>query len=514
MIRKKMAKYLCLIVSSITITTMISGCAGKKNAGSTNDAASTGAPTTITMMCPFYLAQPPKMEGNPIVDKLQKTTNTKLDVQYVPAGNYKDKLNVLIASNQLPMVIVADAGAMRSSNVVNSANNGMFWEVGPLIKNYDNLKKFYSDQKVIDNALIGGKLYGLPTPRVLGKVGLIIRQDWLDNLGLKMPKTPEDVYQVAKAFTENDPDKNGTNDTLGLEYADLSVGSYGWNGISQLTVAYGGPNNWGLVDGKMTPDFATPQYLQALNLLRKMYQEKLMNQDFPLVSGNKRYDAYNAGKVGMLFCSLNDAYATISDNIIKTVPSAKISVVPTLSGPSGQRQPASPGHNGIFMFSKTSVKTEADLNKILAFYNRMTASDMIDLFTYGVEGIHYNVVNGVKTPVENSTLQADGSDLASLMLRPPYVETPTDKPMVKAVYAEYKANEKFLVNDPTISYDSATKAQVGGELDKVIFDARVKYVSGAIDEAGWKKALDDWKARGGSKVIDEFTAEYNKYNKK
>lgn len=507
-----MTKYLCIIMSSITITAMLSGCGSSKD--NSNNSASKGTPTKITMMCPFYLAQPPKMDGNAIVDKIQSSTNTKLDVQFVPAGNYKDKLNVLVASNQLPMVIEADAGAMRTTSIVNAANNGMFWEVGPLIKDYPNLKKFYSNQKVIDNALINGKLYGLPTPRVLGKVGLIIRQDWLDNLGLKMPKTPEEVYQVAKAFTQNDPDKNGKNDTLGLEYADLSTGSYGWNGISQLTVAYGGPNNWGLMNGKMTPDFATPQYLQAINLLKKMYQEKLMNQDFPLVSGNKRYDAFNAGKVGMMFCSLNDAYDQVYGSLIKTVPTAKISVVPTLSGPDGQREPSSPGNNGIYMFSKTSVKTEADLKKILEFYDKMTATDMMDLFTYGVEGVHYKVANGVKTPVENSTLQADAKDLSYLMLVPSYVETPTDSAVKKAVYAEYKANEKFLVSDPTVSYNSQTKAQVGGELDKIIFDARVKYVSGVMDEAGWKKALDSWSARGGNKVIDEFTAEYNKYNKK
>ena len=42
---------------------------------------------------------------------------------------------------------------------------------------------------------------------------MIIRQDWLDKLGLKAPTTIDEFEEVIRAFTEDDPDGNGQKDT-------------------------------------------------------------------------------------------------------------------------------------------------------------------------------------------------------------------------------------------------------------------------------------------------------------
>ena len=40
----------------------------------------------------------------------------------------------------------------------------------------------------------------------------MLRKDWLDNVGMQVPKTLDDFYKVLKAFVNNDPDKNGKAD--------------------------------------------------------------------------------------------------------------------------------------------------------------------------------------------------------------------------------------------------------------------------------------------------------------
>jgi putative aldouronate transport system substrate-binding protein len=50
---------------------------------------------------------------------------------------------------------------------------------------------------------------------------VMVRQDWLDKLKLPLPKTTEEYLQVAKAFTEQDPDGNGKKDTLGSTFWDV-----------------------------------------------------------------------------------------------------------------------------------------------------------------------------------------------------------------------------------------------------------------------------------------------------
>ena len=51
--------------------------------------------------------------------------------------------------------------------------------------------------------------------------GLLIRKDWLDNLGLEMPTNAEELLEVMRAFTEDDPNGSGAADTIGFAYNDV-----------------------------------------------------------------------------------------------------------------------------------------------------------------------------------------------------------------------------------------------------------------------------------------------------
>ena len=65
---------------------------------------------------------------------------------------------------------------------------------------------------------------------------LFIRTHWLDKLGLSVPKTWDEIKKVAHAFTFDDPDGNGKNNTYGFTmrlsttrgYASAFFSSYIW----------------------------------------------------------------------------------------------------------------------------------------------------------------------------------------------------------------------------------------------------------------------------------------------
>lgn len=67
----------------------------------------------------------------------------------------------------------------------------------------------------MSNYAIDGRLYGLPLERGLSRDALTYRYDWLQNLGLEEPKTVEDLVNMFLAFTNDDPDGNGEDDTYG-----------------------------------------------------------------------------------------------------------------------------------------------------------------------------------------------------------------------------------------------------------------------------------------------------------
>lgn len=149
---------------------------------------------------------------------------------------------------------------MTNSSVRSSLKSGLFWDVGPYLSEFSNLAKIAPELK--EAASIEGVLYGVPFQKNLARSGLIFRKDWLDKLGLPVPKTLDEVYEVARAFTEDDPDGNGVKDTTG--FGDRSELKY--SSFKTLSSYFGTPNGWKVDDsGKFIPEFDTTEYMDTMN---------------------------------------------------------------------------------------------------------------------------------------------------------------------------------------------------------------------------------------------------------
>jgi putative aldouronate transport system substrate-binding protein len=472
---------------------------GKSPASQGTDKDS-GAPAEITWMVPLFQPQPPLENGEPM-KKLQQMTNTKLSLNWVPSTTYMDKLTVSIASNDLPMIVSMSAdNQLRHSAIVNAVKSGLFWELGPYLKDYPNLSKL--NQQILDNTSYEGKIYGIYRERDLSKHGVSIRKDWLDNLGLKEPKTIDDIYAIAKAFTLNDPDKNGKNDTIGIaESKDVGI-------LEDVSAWMGAPNQWGVVQGKLVPEATTPEYLNAMNFVRKLSAEKLMNQDFMLLDANQRLEQFAKGKAGLMIGNVDDVRKASAD-LLKITPTAKVTYLNRIEGPKGARIFGSGGHAGLVMIPKTNVKTEAELKKVLSFLDVLNSKEGVDVLAYGILGRHYELVDGKARTLNNDLFKTEVQGLGLLTMSKISLtdKLPANKDE-ESTEAIKKGNTKIAIANPAESLESKTAAERGAALNKEMDDARNKYLIGAIDEAGWKKALEDWRKAGGDQVTKELNAEY------
>ncbi len=495
---------------------LLTACGGKTDSGGSSNspeqssqasASAAQQPFKFSVMAPFFGAQPPATDdSNPAFKLLEDKTGVKLDVTFVPGSAYDEKVIVTLASGNLPQAMVVTNN--KNAAVLNAIRSGAFWEVGPYIKEFPNLQSYWNDQ-IANNISVDGKVYGIYRERPVARKGLLFRQDWLDNLGLEQPKTVDDIYNIAKAFTLNDPDKDGKNNTLGLTISDDNLAN---DAMRVLVTAFGGFNQFGIVDGKATPDFTTPEYMEALKLLKKMYDEKLINQDFGAVKGTRLIELINEGNAGMLITSIDDANSKFT-SLTKLIPDAKIDFVLGLEGPQGVKLPANSGYYGEFMFPKSSVKTEQDLMNILSYFDKLLNTDMFKLFDFGVEGVHYKMEDGNPVFTNEELWKNQVPDLGQLRIAPSDLAWPTESDIMKKVKKLYKEGLPNAVPDITEPYLSPTQAERGTELSKIINDARVKFIMGSIDEAGFAKATEDWHKQGGDKIIEEFTQEYNKAQK-
>ncbi|MBW7462324.1 extracellular solute-binding protein, partial [Paenibacillus sepulcri] len=106
------------------------GNSGNNAAAPTGEAAA--QPVGISMMSPFYSAQPPTTDdSNAAFKALQEKLGVKLDVTFIPGTTYNDKLNVMLASGNLPQVMVVLDN--KNAAIINAVRSGAFWEIGPYI---------------------------------------------------------------------------------------------------------------------------------------------------------------------------------------------------------------------------------------------------------------------------------------------------------------------------------------------------------------------------------------------
>ncbi|MDF2924651.1 MAG: ytcQ [Paenibacillaceae bacterium] len=504
---KKVLSAACILAVSAG---MVAGCGGEKEEGaSTNAPGEAQKPTEISMMMPYFTTEPPK--NNLIIQKLEELTHTKLNIIWVPDAAYKDKLSVSLASGDLPQVTVITRldGGIYAPSLTSGVRSGAFWEIGPMLKDYPNLSQKLS-KDVLKNASHDGKNYALYRPRVLARGGVIYRKDWLDNLGLKEPKTLDELYNMMKAFTLNDPDQNGKNDTYGL------VSRKGFSDLDMLAGFFGAGNNYEVKDGKLVPNILTEEYMEAMKFFKRLYDEKLMNGDFAVTEGTQANAMLEGGKAGAFISTAIDDAIINDAGLKKTNPAGEIDVLTRIQGPKGERIIASPGYNGIFMFPKSSVKTEEQMRSILAFFDKMFEPEIANLLTWGVEGVHYHLENGKVAATEQELALRRDAKVPILQLSvitddisPLKSEFP---PLTSKIYQMFIDNEKIAVSNPASSIQSQTFTEKSGELDKIKNDAKMKYILGEIDDAGWNRELEKWKKAGGEKGVEELNAQYAKLN--
>jgi putative aldouronate transport system substrate-binding protein len=520
---KKMNKH--ALVGTAVIGTMLLSVAcgsseeGSKPADSASPAAgatASAAAATATPQAPLNLSMAISQvgdipaKGNAVEQAIEKLTNTKLDIQWIPSTAYNDKVNVMLASNEMPKLL----RVVQGPTVVNAIESQLFWEVGPHLKDYKNLSA--QNPQFFENISVEGKIYGVPLYRNMGRGAYVFRKDWMDNLNLKAPKSIDEWYTVLKALTLDDPDKNGKNDTYGIVLnKKYNEGVASW--LTRLSVSLGGINKWSVdKDNNFTPEHETKEFMDVLNLFRRLYAEKLINQDFAVLDATEQEKLFDTGRAGIRFAVATNGKSQ-QDRLSKTNPAAVVDVA-NFEGPQGIRISSENGNNGFFVIPKSSVKTEAEMKRVLGFLDKLMEPEATTLLLRGIEGTHFaNTADG------RTEFIGDGFNVFQREVKPyrdnlTVLEGYNVKPLKDVAIGEKGTKMesegiKYIVSNPALTLKSATLSERGQELDTMLMDAETKYIMGKIDEAGWKEEVNKWKKAGGDKLMAEYKASYIKLKK-
>ncbi|MDX8045747.1 extracellular solute-binding protein [Gracilibacillus sp. S3-1-1] len=471
-----------------------------------SSSSSAGQSDEITIMANLTSAQAPASD-NPIIEKIEEATDTKLDITWVMDEVYDEKMNAVIATSTVPQALfVKNQDSFKKMK--DSIDENQYWDIEPFLEDYEYLRNLNPD--VLDNTRVNGKLYTLYSGRDASRWGLIYRKDWADNLGLDAPTNTDELYEMFRAFTEDDPNNSGEDDTIGVAAASDLV----YGGFKFTSSYFGTPNNWGEKDGELLPEFMFDEYIDTMDFFKDLRGKGYVNQDFPATSQSDQNDMLITGKAGAVVSCICSA-GSFQDQLQASDPDAVLDVQNRISGPNnGPGNWSNSGYGSVVLFPKASNETEEDLRNVLAFFNELMKPENYNLLTYGIEGTHYEVVDGKAKGIESATEQSQrevrpvlGLVIGDETTVDAYQPYPKNELYAKQ-YEQIRDNNNILINDPTAPLDSETFGQKGGALQQIIDDATSNYMLGDLDLDGFNEEIDRWKAEGGEQVIEEYNEAY------
>ncbi|MFH5183814.1 extracellular solute-binding protein [Paenibacillus sp. TAB 01] len=492
---------IAVLLSSVTTACSTSTDAPPKDGtASKEEAPPAGKPTEIKVMADYTIAQPPSPD-NPVLKEFEKKTNTKLTVQWVPGGDYADRVNVALAAGDIADLIKIPS--ITTPLFRQMVKQGAFWDLTPYVKDYPNLMSL--DAKIWNNTKIDGKNFAVPAGRPLDGGGFFsIRKDWLDKLGLQMPTNMDELYTVMKAFKENAPD--GKKDTIGFTMRSAQM-------IEEVFT--GTVGKWKEKDGKLVNMTLEPEVKESMIYQRKLYQEGLIPQDFPVLKETQYWELATSGRAGVT-AETPEALFRYTMDQWKKDPKVAWTPIVSLSPKAGGKQYVSQGSgmNGVLAIPKSVP--EAKMKAILSFINYGSGGEGLDLTLYGIKDVHYTIVDGLKVANDKAVADSVGTGSWGKMFSTPVVDLwQYAAGMPKEIYERNMKiageRSKISVGDPTIGLVSETDLKMGADYNKKISDMKTQVIIGKIPMEEWDKYVEQLKKDSNyQKITEEMNAEYQK----
>ncbi len=458
-----------------------------------------------------------------ILNQVRDYTNVNVELTWVANDALEDK-NALYLTNPSTMPHIITWGGTIKANVVEAAKQGAFVDLNDYVwdsAKYPNLSGM--SKEVAANLTVDGKLIAIPRTRVVGRNGLSYRTDWFEKLkdeyNLTEPNTPEAVKEMLKAFTYGDPDGNGVDDTIGMEMTKHT------GPFDIIQTWFGCGNGWAEVDGQLVPVWMQPEYMEAVDYIKSLYDEGLMPADWHSRPTDNWSDGCKKGENGVFIDVLDSGKriwkyfedeATRTPSVVNPDEPAHMTMYGAVNG----RTLATAGYAGYFTLSATTLDTPEKIEAALTLLDKLNDTEMLILTQYGLEGINYEMVDGELIDTDNTE---DGKALAEnylglnqmLPFLPTTEETNARVPLQVDKYnaaqnEAYEAALPYAVMNPALSYlvNSPTYGSEGATLDEAANAARTQYICGAIDKAAFEAELQRIRDNGYDTIIAEVNEQY------
>ncbi|GHT95926.1 hypothetical protein FACS1894141_5400 [Spirochaetia bacterium] len=453
-----------------------------------------------------------------IQEKLLKDENIAVTFVRVPRSEELQGLNNMMAAGNAPDIVFTYDPALISNYQVQGGVFNMSPYTDTLLK---DLKEFLGPDAATGKDLIRRyevsptELYTIPAKRVdVGMIIGFIRKDWLDKLGLPIPKTTQEYYEALKAFKEKDPGNVGKDRVIPLSLTSNEPS------ISVIYESFIDPN-LSLKDRYIygaARNLTAPGIKEGYRFLNKLYNEGLLDKDFPLYpDDNPLYNIIKSGVVGSFATLWQRPYSSdtrIAPMLQENVPGAEIVPIDCFLDANGKSTKAVYDSTAVLFFIPSFSKAP---EAAMRYLNWLAKFENYNYLQIGPQGITHELVDGVPKiiPVTGAWIQNSDKNVDyTIHVNGLYLGDPV-KEAKAAGFALPEATPDWVVNARTISITNAKPSifkltparpapaytQTLRDKWKALFSASI-IASAADFDRVWDAGVADYLASGGQQEMD------------
>ena len=458
---------------------------------------------------------------NEFYQEMERRTGVHLEFEMVSSADYQTNFNLMIASGNLADMIYVGA-SYYAEGVDAAIDDGYFLDLTDLVDeympNYEKIRTSDIQYELLSTTDSGrlGAVYELRQSKQGPWLGLWIRQDWLDDLGLDTPVTFDDYHEVLTAFKN----EKGATAPLILNFSG-SDGEFGTmsGGLNVL-------NSWQLDEtGKVNFGPYMDAWKEYVTIMHQWYTEGLIDPDFMATDERTADMAKVVTGASGLFAALYtmpSVYEAASED-----PNMNLAPVnpPVMNeGDEGHIRLRDSYTSGNTAISADSENWEVALRWLDYLYTEEGAL----LANYGVEGDTFEFDENGKPVFTDKILNNENGwtmtqTVASYLCPSAGIANWSDWTRELAgvpekdqacydVWSEFSDDWRLPSSVTLTQEESTERAALYADISTIVKEQTAQFISGALDiESNWDAYISALEASGIERAIEITQAAYDRY---
>ena len=458
---------------------------------------------------------------NEFYQEMERRTGVHLEFEMVSSADYQTNFNLMIASGNLADMIYVGA-SYYAEGVDAAIDDGYFLDLTDLVDeympNYEKVRTSDVQYELLSTTDSGrlGAVYELRQSKQGPWLGLWIRQDWLDDLGLETPVTFDDYHEVLTAFKN----EKGATAPLILNFSG-SDGEFGTmsGGLNVL-------NSWQLDEtGKVNFGPYMDAWKEYVTIMHQWYTEGLIDPDFMATDERTADMAKVVTGASGLFAALYtmpSVYEAASED-----PNMNLAPVnpPVMNeGDEGHIRLRDSYTSGNTAISADSENWEVALRWLDYLYTDEGAL----LANYGVEGDTFEFDENGKPVFTDKILNNENGwtmtqTVASYLCPSAGIANWSDWTRELAgvpekdqacydVWSEFSDDWRLPSSVTLTQEESTERAALYADISTIVKEQTAQFISGALDiESNWDAYISALEASGMERAIEITQAAYDRY---